>query len=55
VLGQFAAQVARGGRELRLARLKEPVLEVLARAALPSLTAAALSGASVDAVVGALG
>ncbi len=54
VLGQFAAQVAHGGRELRLARLKDPVLEVLARAALPGLTGAALSGASVDAVVGAL-
>jgi MFS superfamily sulfate permease-like transporter len=54
VLGQFAAQVARGGRELRLARLKDPALEVLARAALPGLGGAALNGASVDAVVGAL-
>ncbi len=55
VLGQFAAQVTRGGRELRLARLKDPVLEVLARAALPGLGGAAVSGASVDAVVAALG
>jgi MFS superfamily sulfate permease-like transporter len=54
VLGQFAAQVTRGGCALRLARLKDPALEVLARADLPGLGAAALSGASVDAVVGAL-
>jgi sulfate permease, SulP family len=54
VLGQFAALVARGGRVLRLARLKDPVLEVLARAALPGLSGAALSGASVDAVVAAI-
>jgi MFS superfamily sulfate permease-like transporter len=54
VLGQFAAQVQRDGRTLRLARLKEPVLEVLTAAALPGLTGAALSGSSVDAVVGAL-
>jgi high affinity sulfate transporter 1 len=53
-LGQFAAQVVRDGRELRLARLKDPVREVLARAALPGLTGAALSGASVDAVVAAI-
>jgi len=55
VLGQFAAQVTRGGRELRLARLKDPVLEVLERAALPGLDGATVSGASVDAVVAALG
>jgi MFS superfamily sulfate permease-like transporter len=55
VLGQFAAQVKRSGRELRLARLKDSVLEVLARAALPGLTGVVLSGASVDAVVAALG
>lgn len=54
VLGQFAARVTRGGRELRLARLKDPAREVLARAALPGLTGAALSGASVDAVVAAI-
>ncbi|MBS0387735.1 MAG: SulP family inorganic anion transporter [Proteobacteria bacterium] len=54
VLGQFAAQVLRGGRSLHLARLKDPVMEVLARAALPGLTGPALSGGSVDAVVGAL-
>ena len=54
VLGQFAAQVLRDGRELRLARLKDPVLEVLTTAALPGLTGPALSGGSVDAVVGAL-
>ena len=54
VLGQFAAQVARGGRTLRLARLKDPVLEVLTTAAMPGLSGPALSGASVDAVVGAV-
>ncbi len=54
VLGQFAAQVTRGGRTLRLARLKDPVLAVLTAAALPGLTGPVLSGASVDAVVGAL-
>ena len=54
VLGQFAAQVLRDGRTLRLARLKEPVLEVLTSAALPGLTGPALSGSSVDAVVDAL-
>jgi MFS superfamily sulfate permease-like transporter len=54
VLGQFASQVLRDGRTLRLARLKEPVLEVLGAAALPGLTGPALSGSSVDAVVGAL-
>ena len=53
-LGEFARQVRRGGYELRLARLKDPVLEVLDAAALPGLTGAALSGASVDAVVAAL-
>ena len=54
VLGQFAAQVLRDGRTLRLARLKEPVLEVLTAAALPGLAGPALSGSSVDAVIGAL-
>ena len=54
VLGQFAAQLLRDGRALRLARLKEPVLAVLIAAALPGLTGPALSGSSVDAVVGAL-
>jgi sulfate permease, SulP family len=54
VLGEFAAQVTRGGRELRLARLKDPAREALERAALPGLTGAALSGASVDAVVAAI-
>ncbi len=53
-LGQFATQVRRGGCDLRLARLKDPVIEVLETAALPGLTGAALSGASVDAVVAAL-
>jgi SulP family sulfate permease len=52
-LGQFAAQVQRSGCELRLARLKDPVLEVLTIADLPGLRAAALSGGSVDAVVSA--
>jgi sulfate permease, SulP family len=54
-LGQFAAQLRRNGCELRLARLKDPVLEVLDSAALPGLTGAALSSASVDAVVAAQG
>ena len=54
-LGQFAAQLRRSGCELRLARLKDPVLEVLDTAALPGLTGAALSSASVDAVVAAQG
>jgi len=54
-LGQFAAQLRRKGCELRLARLKDPVLEVLDAAALPGLTGAALSSASVDAVVAAQG
>jgi sulfate permease, SulP family len=52
-LGEFATQVLRGGCELRLARLKDPALEVLTTAALPGLTGATLSGASVDAVVSA--
>ena len=52
-LGQFAAQMRRSGCELRLARLKDPVLEVLTIAALPGMTGAALSGSSVDAVVSA--
>jgi MFS superfamily sulfate permease-like transporter len=51
VLGQFAAQLQRDGRTLRLARLKEPVIGVLTIAALPGLAGAALSGSSVDAVV----
>lgn len=50
-LGQFATQVRRSGCELRLARLKDPVLEVLTTAALPEISAACLSGGSVDAVV----
>jgi MFS superfamily sulfate permease-like transporter len=54
VLGQFAAQVIRTGCQLRLARLKDPVIAVLNTAALPGLTGEALSGASVDAVVQAL-
>lgn len=53
-LGQFAATVAARGRLLRLARLKDPVMAVLERAALPALPVGALSGASVDAVVAAL-
>ena len=52
-LGQFAEQVQRNACTLRLARLKDPVVEVLTIAALPGLTGAALSGASVDAVVSA--
>ncbi len=52
-LGQFAAQVQGRACELRLARLKDPAFEVLSRAALPGMTGAALSGGSVDAVVGA--
>ena len=54
-LGQFATQVRRSGCELRLARLKDPVLEVLDTAALPGLTGSVLSSASVDAVVAAQG
>jgi len=53
-LGEFARQLERGGCALRLARLKDPAFEVLAAAALPGLAGAALSGASVDAVVAAL-
>jgi SulP family sulfate permease len=52
-LGQFAEQVQRNACTLLLARLKDPVVEVLTIAALPGLTGAALSGASVDAVVNA--
>jgi MFS superfamily sulfate permease-like transporter len=52
-LGEFATQVLHGGSALRLARLKDPALEVLNVAALRGLTGAALSGASVDAVVSA--
>jgi sulfate permease, SulP family len=52
-LGQFAAQVQRSACTLRLARLKDPAFDVLTIAALPGLTGAALSGASVDAVVNA--
>lgn len=51
VLGQFAANLQRDGRTLRLARLKEPVIGVLAVASLPGLPDSALSGSSVDAVV----
>jgi MFS superfamily sulfate permease-like transporter len=50
-LGQFASQVRRNGCELRLARLKDPVLEVLTIAAWPGMTGRALSGSSVDAVI----
>ncbi len=50
-LGQFAATLQRRGLSLRLARLKDPVFAVLTAAALPGLSGAALSGASVDAVV----
>lgn len=50
-LGQFAAQVRRNGCELRLARLKDPVFEVLSIAAWPGMSGRALSGSSVDAVV----
>ena len=52
-LGQFAAQVRRNACELRLARLKDPVFEVLTIAAWPGMTGAALSEGSVDAVVSA--
>jgi sulfate permease, SulP family len=52
-LGQFAAQVQHSACTLRLARLKDPAFDVLTIAALPGLTGAALSGASVDAVVNA--
>jgi MFS superfamily sulfate permease-like transporter len=52
-LGQFAVQVQRRACQLRLARLKDPVFEVLSTAALPGMTGAALSGGSVDAVVSA--
>ena len=52
-LGQFAVQVQRSSCELRLARLKDPVFELLTVAALPGLTGATLSGASVDAVISA--
>jgi MFS superfamily sulfate permease-like transporter len=50
-LGEFASGLLRQGLNLRLARLKDPVFAVLTAAALPGLTGAALSGASVDAVV----
>lgn len=50
-LGEFAAALQRRGLTLRLARLKDPVVAVLTAAALPGLSGAALSGASVDAVV----
>jgi MFS superfamily sulfate permease-like transporter len=50
-LGEFASGLLRQGLNLRLARLKDPVFAVLTTAALPGLTGAALSGASVDAVV----
>jgi MFS superfamily sulfate permease-like transporter len=53
-LGQFAAVVSAQGRELRLARLKDPAREVLARAALPGIPASALTAGSVDAVVAGL-
>ncbi len=52
-LGEFAAQVRASACALRLARLKDPVFEVLSTAAMPGMTGAALSGASVDAVVSA--
>jgi hypothetical protein len=54
VLGQFAANLERDGRTLRLARLKEPVIAVLMVASLPGLPESALSGSSVDAVVGSV-
>jgi len=53
-LGQFAAQIERRGGVLRLARLKDPVVNVLRAARLADLPAAALNGGSVDAVVGDL-
>jgi MFS superfamily sulfate permease-like transporter len=53
-LGEFAARVHGAGRVLRLARLKDPALAVLTRAALPGLSGAALSGSSVDAVIESL-
>lgn len=53
-LGQFSAAVARRGKLLRLARLKEPVWDVLGRAALPGIPATGLTTGSVDAVVTAL-
>ncbi len=52
-LGQFAAQLRASGCALRLARLKDPVFEVLSTAALPGVSGSALSGGSVDAVVSA--
>ena len=52
-LGQFAIQVQSSSCELRLARLKDPVFDLLTVAALPGLTGATLSGASVDAVISA--
>ena len=55
VLGQFAQQMTQRGCTLRLARLKDSVVEVLTTAALPGLTGSALSSGSVDAVVGSLG
>jgi MFS superfamily sulfate permease-like transporter len=45
-LGQFALQVEHIGRELRLARLKDPVVAVLNDARLPALRESALSGCS---------
>jgi MFS superfamily sulfate permease-like transporter len=50
-LVQFADTVARQGRALRLARLKDRVREVLGRVVLPGIPSAALTAGSVDAVV----
>jgi MFS superfamily sulfate permease-like transporter len=53
-LGQFADTVARQGRVLRLARLKDRVREVLVQAGLPGIPPSALTAGSVDAVVAGL-
>jgi MFS superfamily sulfate permease-like transporter len=55
-LGDFAAILERRGVRVLLARLKEPVRDLLLRAAIPQLPASCITGWSVDdAVVAALG
>jgi MFS superfamily sulfate permease-like transporter len=55
-LGDFAATLQRRGVRVLLARLKEPVRDLLLRAALPQLPASCIAGWSVDdAVIAALG
>jgi sulfate permease, SulP family len=55
-LGDFAATLERRGVRVLLARLKEPVRDLLVRAAIPQLPASCIAGWSVDdAVAAALG